>query len=312
MTTPLPRAVQREADALAELEQQLQGTPEPTPAPTPAPEPTPEPAPEPTPTPTPEPAPAPDSEEKWEHKYRRLQGKYDAEVPRLHGELRALRTTIDQLQQALAAQQAPKPEPAPEQAKLVTETDVEAFGSELIDLQRRVAREVAAEFQGEIQKLRAENEQLKAQVGQVSGDSFETRLRQVVPDFDQINADPQWIAWLDEVDPLLGAPRRVVAQGAWDRRDIAAIGRHVELFKKSHQPARAAESPRQAELQRQVQPTRASSQAPSGTHARVYTRAEVEREFTHVQHLVARGRLDEAVALESEISAAIAEGRVTG
>lgn len=306
MTTPLPRAVQREADALAELEQQIQGTPEPAPAPDPAPVQAQE------PTHAPPAEPFADSEEKWEHKYRRLQGKYDAEVPRLHGELRELRGTIEQLQQALAAQQAQKPEPKPEAAKLVTENDVEAFGSELIDLQRRVAREVAADFQGEIQKLRAENEQLKAQVGQVSGDSFETRLRQVVPDFDQVNADPRWIAWLDEVDPLLGVPRRVVAQGAWDRRDIAAISRHVELFKTSHQPARAAESPRQAELQRQVQPTRASSPTPSGTHARVYTRADVEREFTQVQHLVARGRLDEAAALEREISTAIAEGRFTG
>ena len=94
----LPKAVAAATEELAALEQQLQAPVEPETPPDgqtetpPAPEPSPEPAPAApvasTDVPHPEPQEVP--EEKWEHKYRRLQGKYDAEVPRLHQQVKEL------------------------------------------------------------------------------------------------------------------------------------------------------------------------------------------------------------------------------
>ena len=228
----LPKQVEAQLRELEALEKQLTDAQNPAPA-DPAPtlaEPPqdPQPAPaepkpvEPTPTPT-EPVVA---EETWQQKYKTLKGMYDAEVPRLHADLRELKAQVDSLRKASETKPV---EPAKPKAaeKLVTDADVEAFGSDLIEVQRKVAREVAAEFRGELDTMRAENEKLREQLTstgtQVSEASFEQRLYRMVPDFEAVNVDPKWIAWLNEVDPLLRAPRASVAQQAFNRGDAEGV-----------------------------------------------------------------------------------------
>ena len=149
---------------------------------------------------------------------------------------------------------------------------------------------------------------------QVQSVSFEARLLKAVPDFEQINADPAWIEWLDEVDPLIRAPRRAIAQQAYANGDVEAVKSYVELFKRSRAPAPAVEPPklsREQELQRQVQPSRATTSAPSSGGKKTYTMGEAEALFNRIQHLTAQGRIDEAKRLDAEISAAYAEGRIS-
>lgn len=269
-------------------------------------------------------------ESKWEHKYRRLQGKYDAEVPRLHDEIRNLKTLVQQMQQQQTQTQAQQEQGNSQQGqsdqstsqtreKLVTDTDVEAFGDDLIDLQRRVAKEVAAEFQEQIGSLRQENEQLRQQVNKAQGTSFEARLHQSVPDFQQINSDQRWINWLDEFDPMIQGTRRSMAEAAYQRGDVDAVKAYVDLFRKTIEqedakpakPQSAVKPDRQEELQRQVQPTKSSAPAPSPqSGGRVITPQEFERGMNRATKLMQQGKFDEAAALESEMSTAVAEGRV--
>ena len=264
-----------------------------------------------------------DDESKWEHKYRRLQGKYDAEVPRLHSEVRELKQMLQQIQAEKAQAQQAQSQSDAEQSEqksrdpLVTDKDVEAFGDDLIDLQRRVAKEVAGEFQQELGKLRHENEQLRQQMTQTQGATFETRLVQAIPDFQQINTDPRWVAWLDEFDPMIQGPRRAVAEAAYHRGDVEAVKAYVDLFKqtveepKPAQPKSEVKPDRQAELQRQVQPTKSSAPAPNpNAGGRVISSQEFERGMNRAAKLMREGRFDEAAALESEMSTAVAEGRV--
>jgi hypothetical protein len=313
----LPKQIQRLEDELSVLETQLSGKSAPESPETVAPEAPTEPTPGELPSnvvelpremsrEVPKEAPAP-REEPWEDRYKHLEGKYRAEVPRLHAEIRELRAALESLQAAAATPQPSATAPASD--ALVTDRDVESFGEDLIDLQRRVAREVAREFQGELQKLRAENAALQERVGQVQHGSFEARLRQAIPDFDEVNRSPAWIEWLNAVDPLLRGPRRAVAEAAYNRQDVEAVKAYVDLFRQTQSPA-PAKADRQAELKRQVQPTRASAAAPVSQQGKVYTNTEAARAFNQIQKLVTQGRLDEAAVLEAEISAAYVEGRV--
>lgn len=316
----LPRQVEAQLRELEALEKQLTDAQNPAPAepePTPAEPPQdPQPAPaepkpvEPTPTPT-EPVVA---EEKWEQKYKTLKGMYDAEVPRLHADLRDLKAQVDNLRKASETKPV---EPAKPKAaeKLVTDADVEAFGSDLIEVQRKVAREVAAEFRGELDAMRAENEKLREQLTstgtQVSEASFEQRLYRMVPDFEVVNADPKWIAWLNEVDPLLRAPRSSVAQQAFNRGDAEGVAHYVAMFKKSVAPVEPT-ADKTEELERQIQPNRsATSTPPTSQKGKVYTNADIEKMFRKATDLGVKGRTDEAKKLEAEIDAAFMEGRVT-
>ena len=316
----LPKQVEAQLRELEALEKQLNDAQNPAPA-DPAPNPAeppqdPQPAPaepkpvEPTPTPT-EPVVA---EEKWEQKYKTLKGMYDAEVPRLHADLRDLKAQVDALRKAAETKPVEPAKPAVAE-KLVTDADVEAFGSDLIEVQRKVAREVAAEFRGELDAMRAENEKLREQLNntgtQVSEASFEQRLYRLVPDFETVNADPKWIAWLNEVDPLLRAPRATVAQQAFNRGDAEGVAHYVAMFKKSVAPVEPT-ADKTDELERQIQPNRsATSTPPTSQKGKVYTNADIERMFRKATDLGVKGRVEEAKKLEAEIDAAFMEGRVT-
>jgi hypothetical protein len=316
----LPRQVEAQLRELEALEKQLAEGQNPAPAdpdPQPAeppqdPQPQPaEPKPvEPTPTPT-EPVVA---EEKWEQKYKTLKGMYDAEVPRLHADLRDLKAQVDSLRKASETKPVEPAKPAAP-TKLVTDADVEAFGQDLIEVQRKVAREVASEFRGELDAMRAENEKLREQLTstgtQVSEASFEQRLYRMVPDFEAVNADPKWIAWLNEVDPLLRAPRSSVAQQAFNRGDAEGVAHYVAMFKQTIAPVEQ-KADKTEELERQLQPNRgATSAPPTSQKGKVYTNADIEKMFRKAADLGTKGQTDAAKKLEAEIDAAFMEGRVT-
>lgn len=318
----LPKQVEAQLRELEQIERQLAESqnpapadpePQPTenpPADPPTPEPT-EPEPKPVdskPTPT-EPAVA---EETWQSRYIALKGKYDAEVPRLHADLREFKAQLETLRKAVETKPVDTKKPAVAE-KLVTDADVQAFGEDLIEVQRKVAREVAAEFRSELDAMKAENEKLREQLNttgsQVSEASFEQRLYRMVPDFQDVNADPRWINWLNEVDPLLRAPRKTVAQEAFNHGDAEAVAHYVGMFKASITPAEPVND-KAAELEKQIQPKRSAATAPVSPQARIYTDAQIQKMFQKSVELGSRGQRDEAAKLEAEIDAAYREGRV--
>lgn len=252
------------------------------------------------------------SEDAWQQKYRTLEGKYSAEVPRLNAQVKELTAQLAQMQEALKKPETP--EKPPEVQKLVTDADVEAFGSDLIEVQRKVAREVAMEFKKDIDELRAENAKLRDQLtqtgSQVGAVSFEARLYQLVPDFEEVNKDARWVAWLEETDPMLRGPRKTVAQDAFNRGDAEAVKHYVDMFKATI--AEPTDNKRKAELERQVQPNRSvSSTPPSSQKGRTYSTKDIEKMFEKAAKLNATQKFDEAQKLEAEIDAAYMEGRVT-
>ena len=318
----LPKQVEAQLRELEQIERQLAESqnpapadpePQPTenpPADPPTPEPT-EPEPKPVdskPTPT-EPAVA---EETWQSRYIALKGKYDAEVPRLHADLREFKAQLETLRKAVETKPVDTKKPAVAE-KLVTDADVQAFGEDLIEVQRKVAREVAAEFRSELDAMKAENEKLREQLNttgsQVSEASFEQRLYRMVPDFQEVNADPRWINWLNEVDPLLRAPRKTVAQEAFNHGDAEAVAHYVGMFKSSITPLEPVND-KAAELEKQIQPKRSAATAPVSPQARIYTDAQIQKMFQKSVELGSRGQRDEAAKLEAEIDAAYREGRV--
>lgn len=318
----LPKAVVSATEELAAMEQQLQApAPEATPSdgqtePPPQPQLSPEPEPAPTVAPTDAPPPAPEAEEKWEHKYRRLQGKYDAEVPRLHQQVKELQLALQQMQHQI---QAPPPPPAApekpaEPERYVSDEDVVNYGADFVDIQRRIALDATRELRKQVDELKAQlaqTGQAVQQTGQVVNTvTFEQKLLDAVPDFRTINNDPAWVAWLNEVDPILRGPRRLVAQAAYQRADVEAVKGYVDLFKQTRQaPPAKPEIDREQELRRQVQPSRSAPSAPVNAQ-KTYTLQEADNLFHRMQQLTAQGRIEEAKRLDAEISTAYAEGRV--
>jgi hypothetical protein len=251
-------------------------------------------------------------EDTWQQKYKTLKGMYDAEVPRLHAQVKELTAQMNRLQSAV---EKPTPKEPDKPTKLVTDADVQTFGEDLIEVQRKVAREVAMEFRSEIDALKADNDKLREQLQSTGSKmveaSFEQKLHRLVPDFDAVNVDPKWVEWLNEYDPILRGPRKLVAQDAFNRGDADAVADYVVMFKKSIAPVEPPKS-KVEELSKQVQPRRTGSgtgqPAPQG---KTYSSRDIERLFKQAADFGAKGKLDEARKLEAEIDAAYMDGRVT-
>lgn len=264
---------------------------------------------------TPKPADPEPQDEKWAQKYRTLKGMYDAEVPRLHAQLKEFKAEMESLRKAQETKTVESAKPA-KQEKLVTDEDVQAFGADLIEVQRKVAREVAMEFRADLDAMRAENDELRKQLvhtdSQVSEASFEQRLHRMVPDFSELNLDPKWVDWLNEVDPLLRAPRKMIAQEAFNKGDAEAVAHYVGLFRQTLGTAEPLKAKAKTELERQIQPSRSAASAQNASpKGRVYTNADIQTMFTKAATFGAQGKVEEARKLEAEIDAAYMDGRVT-
>lgn len=303
----MPKQVEQQLKEIEEMERQLQPTPE---------EPAEDTAQAEAPVqeseaPIAESTPVPPAEiSDWEQRYRTLAGKYDAEVPRLHAQVKELSGQLQSLLQR--AEQTAAPEPSVS-SQLVTDQDREAFGEDLIDLQRRVAQEVASKYAKQFDayesKMAALEQRLSQTGSQVGEMTFEQRLYRVVPDFEQVNNDPKWVAWLDEVDPILRAPRRVIAQRAYEQGDVEGVAHYVNLFRNGATPKQMN---RQAELSRQVAPSRASGgTGQPAQQGKTYSMQQWSTLFDQVAMLNAQGKYDEGTKLEAELTAAISQGRVS-
>ena len=258
-----------------------------------------------------------DVADEFEQKYKTLRGKYDAEVPRLHQQVRDLNGKLDELAKSMEAKPEP-PTKSKEKVSYVTDADRAEFGEELIDVQRRVAQEVSQEYTERMEQqdevIKTLQEQLAKTGNDVGEMSFTQRLHSVVPDFAEIDNDERWVAWLNEHDPMLRGPRRDQAAAAFQAGDAEAVLHYVNLFKESiSEPETAPRQQRQTELEKQVAPNRSANSVrtqSANQNSKIYSPREVDNAWTKVRALNTKGKYADAEKLEAELTAAYMEGRV--
>ena len=312
MDMTVPMQVQRELDAAQTLHSDLYGAKDTPPA-----DPVVAEVADPAPAVTPEPTPAPVSDP-FEQKYKVLQGKFDAEVPRLHAQLKERDSMLQQMSDRLAALEK-KPEPETKAESLVTEKDVEDFGTDLVDMARRAARE---EFKSEAKSLLSAIDKrfemfqqhlgaVQERVVESESDKFWGRVTALVPDWASVDTNPEWVAFLDTRIPGTRKTRRQEAAEAIAAGDPEPIKELVELWRPpvaATNKAAEQKQQNQKELQRQVAPSTAKSNAPAPNASRVWLGAEYEAAFAQkAAQTMAPAALE---ALQAEATQALAEGRV--
>lgn len=316
MDMSVPPQVQHQMDQAQALHSDLYGAKE-TPAPA---ENTPDPVAEapidaaPEPTVTPE-APVTQVSDDFKHKYDVLRGKFDAEVPRLHAQLKERDALMQQMSERLAAlEKSPEPE---KKESLVTEKDVEDFGTDLVDMARRAARE---EFRQESKTLIAAIDQrfnvfqqhlgtMQAKVVESEADTFWNRVMSVVPDWKAVDENPQWIEFLDSRIPGTKKTRRQEAADAIADGDHALIKELVDIWRGDSAVTKRTEQNKQnqADLQRQVAPSTAKASAPPN-QLKVWTAAEYEYIFSQkASQDMPEAKLS---AMQADAQQAVTDGRI--
>lgn len=307
----IPRKVQEAAERAEALHKQVYeaASEEPTPAPTepaPAPEGNP-PADPPSDPPASEATPPteqPDDQKKddqWEHRYKVLEGKYRAEVPRLNADNRELKQQLEALKNEIE-QLKSRGETAP--SSLISAEDREKYGDDLLDVIKRAAQEQVSVKDAEIADLKRQLEMVTSTTAKTAEVSFFDRLGQLVPDWVTINGDDGFLKWLDEYDEFTGKTRQDLLSDAEQAKDAERVARFFTKWKES-QNTIANQTKRN--LEAQVAPDSNRVVAPPAGK-RFFTRGEIAAFYAAAR----RGEIGakEMVAMESEIQAAMIEGRI--
>lgn len=265
--------------------------------------------------------------ENFEQKYKTLQGMYNAEVPRLHQQVREQTQRMQQMEQLLSSLSANKQEPKEEPARqqYVTEQDIEDYGDS-IDVMRKVSREELTAVAQRLATIENAFNQLQSnivpQVNTViqqqqasSEQAFWSQLAGAVPNWRDVNSDPDFQSWLLQADQLTGLTRQTYledAQRALDANRVIAFFRTwLEMNGGSQAPVAQTTGSAKSELEKQVAPGRPrSAGAKASSKAKVYTLKDIEKFFEDVRKGKYKGREDERAKIERDIFSAQRENRI--
>lgn len=303
----IPRAVEAAAKRAEELHAQLYSQQNTEPPADPAPPTEPDTAPEDPPADPPAQDPVdqkkeePPKEDPWEHKYKVMEGKYRAEVPRLAADNRDLRQKLDALTAQMESLKSQAEKPA---QSLISPEDREKYGDDLLDVIKRAAQEQVAAKDAEIAELKRRLDGVHQDTAKTAEVTFYDRLGELVPDWVAINADEGFLKWLDEYEEFTGKTRQELISDAESARDAVRVAKFFTKWKAEQTQSVAAS---QRALESQVVPdSNKVVKAPAGK--RYFTRAEISKFYQAAR----RGEISskDMVAMEAEIHAATLEGRI--
>ena len=282
----------------------------------------------------------PDGSVNWENRFKAMKGRYDANERRQRETLEA----YDQRMRDMAQQlnQATRPKLPGEEENLpafVTAKEVEDYGADLIDVIKRAAAEAVMPMlkpiATEVGQMRARVETTESETGKQFLTRMHSSMDQVVPGWDEINKDPNFIAWTKKPDVYSGLNRQEMLQKAW----YAGDSNRVAAFFNGYLAEEAAVDPAAAQARQaafagqaghaqppasvpQQQPTRvtleslaapgrarAGATAPAGKP--VWTAEGISQFYMDVASGKFRGREADRLATEQDLMAAQREGRIT-
>lgn len=272
----------------------------------------------------PQPQPQPVDESTWENRYHAMLGRYrDASA-----QLTAVNSRVEALENMLATvQNAPRPpqEPSP-RSKLITPKDEEDMGPEMIDFVRRAAKEVAGE---QVAQLEATVAELRAQLrGTTQNLEVDARTRmhntldERLPNWNDINHDPDFHAWLALQDPFSGVTRKKLLSEAYAQNQTARVLALFQGFVSETAAMSPAASPAPAPTSQVAdqRPTLEDLAAPGRARTAAAPSAPAEKQIIRTSQINAfyadvrkgayKGREAEQRQHEAELQAAMREGRV--
>lgn len=273
-----------------------------------------------------EPPPPSQPQSDWEQRYNTLQGKYNAEIPELRGQLRAMQDMVNNLQR----QPAPEPQRTREQTfqpvptRSIPAEDIEAYGEDLTVASRRWSR---VEVEPDLVELRNRIQQLEIGTQQTANmttaQRCETNMDRIMPTWREVNVDRGFIDWLQLIDPFSGRTRQSLINEAYGAGDAPRTVAFFQAYANEH--TTVSQTPGIQTNQTGVNPADrlplvdlavpgrgqpSSPPTPGAPTRRTWTGADIAAFYRQKQRGMYLGREAEAAAIEADFTAAGREGRV--
>lgn len=275
------------------------------------------------PEPQPQPPAEPQPEANWEHRYHAMHGRFREAST----QLAAANARMEALENMLATvQNAPRPSGASPQQKLITPQDEENMGPEMVDFVRRAAQEVAggriAELEQQVQSLQSKLGSTAQHLETDARGRMHNLLNEKLPNWNEINHDADFHAWLALQDPFSGVTRKKLLSDAYAANQGPRVLSIFEGFVSEtaayrppaptdRQPA-PTEQPQRPTLEELAAPGRARTAAAPTAPAekQIIRTSDINAFYANVRRGAYKGREELKQQHEAELSAAMREGRV--
>lgn len=197
---------------------------------------------------TPELAPsAPAHQGDWEQKYKVLQGKYDAEVPRTAAEKKELQNLLNQAIATINQINATRVPVDPDNATVsttgkvptikledLTGTELQALKEDYPDIYNALDG-VVSKLNEQTSKISQEIQSIKRDQSASVGTVFKSELGRLVPDWQDIKNDPDFAVWLNQTEKFSGRPYYELATMAANEMDSNRLAGFYNGYKESKQ-----------------------------------------------------------------------------
>lgn len=239
--------------------------------------------------------------QKREHSLKVLQGKYDAEVPRLHEEMREMKDIIEQIKSNSDSMSGDGDMDLVEQLK--SDYGESFVGGIDAFLDRKLAEKLR-DYERKIDSVsEATNKTAK-------GMFFES-LTSLVPDWRDIKDDSEFGEFLKEVDPFSGKTRYDLASEASNSYDAHRVASFYNAFKEIKGKSKSSKAASDKRKESLVTPAGSSKAGKTdGGETEFVTEEEIARFYHDLTHNLFKGTEEDAKIIRAKIDKAVAEGRV--
>jgi len=278
------------------------------------------------------PPPPPAHDVDWEQRYNSMKGRWQANE-RMMGEMRSqMDQMAAELQRSQDLMRAP-PTHEPQQSgqvheNLITPEERDTYGDEMLNVARKVAIEA---LQPEIQRVQAQNEELKKELLKQGQRDLLVQLSGAVPNWRSIVTTNEWKDWLrlpnvytgevrgrvlDAAHKAANAPRVIAIFNEYVRDTIATGGQLPGTQANGQLPPQEVQPPREPAIPMAsiAAPGRArpsSGEIPTATADKpTYTRQQIAKFYADSRRGAYSGRETDKNRIEADIIAAQSEGRV--
>ncbi len=283
----------------------------------------PQPQPTPQPTPTSPVTPTGNEDSTWEQRYRSAEGrrvKLEQQLANAVDRMGALEQMLQDMKNA------PPPAAPVTHSKLITSEEEEQFGTEMLDVMGRRAREIVspevAELKATVARLEGMLNGTVRQTKLTAQQAMHAKLTEVVPNWQDINQLDAFKAWLALPDQYSGATRHSMLLSAYAENDTPRVLAFFRGFISELAATTPADElvPAPAAPQQPPKPGLESLAAPGRARTPAQTNAPAEKQIITTDDVTAfyaakrrgeyAGREEEFNALEQELFKAQREGRV--
>lgn len=259
----------------------------------------------------------------FEHKYKVLQGKYNAEMPRLQNQVSELYQHLSRLQQEneqLKTQSKESEIPKMPEYEEIDPESLTEYGDEFGKMAKQLntLAQENRQLQDELKSIKDSTQKVQQTQHSSREEQFWDRLSNLVPNWDEVNQNQDFLNWLTEEDPVSGTVRQQILEHHRNNLDVNKVARVFKAWLdqsgqsvKKQDTQLSGESKPKKEGPKNVQPEASRAEEPEEiSQGRTWTRAQIKRHYDDMARGAWENREDEWKKIERQMLQAVQEGRV--